>query len=391
MKILIASDSYKGSLSTLQVAEKIKEGVLRVYPKAEIKSLSVADGGEGTVNAVISSLGGRIEKISVTGPDGKRVNASYGILNDGKAVIEMAAASGLPLVDENKKDVMKATTYGTGELIRAAMDQGCQKIYVGVGGSATNDGGVGMAQALGISFQDYTGKEIGFGGEQLMRIADINLQNRDIRLDETEIIVMSDVKNLLCGSDGAAVVYGPQKGASQEQIKLLDVGLAHLSRLVQEKVGINIQTLPGAGAAGGLGGGLVAFAGAKIQSGIEAILDMAGFEEKVQWADLIITGEGRIDFQSAYGKVISGIANRANRNSVPVVAIVGSISHGAKELYKKGITSMESAVCRPMELKEAMGNGAGDMVADAAERLMKSIQLGNNMVIKCKENVETAQ
>lgn len=380
MKILIASDSYKGSLSTLAVADKIKEGIQRVYPEAEIKCASIADGGEGTVEAIISGMGGTMKESTVTGPMGNKVCASYGILSDGKAIIEMAAASGLPLVGETQKDVMKATTYGTGELIRDAMDQGCNEIYIGIGGSATNDGGIGMAQALGFSFLDENDREVSFGGGELSKICKIDISKRDGRLKDTRIAVMSDVTNPLCGPSGAAAVYGPQKGASEKQVQILDEGLKHLAEKIKEVLNIDILELAGTGAAGGLGGGLTAFTDGKISSGIEAILEMTNFEEKVKWADLIITGEGRIDFQSAYGKVISGIAAMASSHEVPVAAIAGSISDGASEVFRCGIDCMESAVCRPMSLAEAMGNSAGDRVADAAERLMRTIKMANKMI-----------
>lgn len=376
MRILIASDSFKGSLSSAQVAENIKAGILRVYSDAEIKYISVADGGEGTVEAVISGSGGKIVNTPVMGPDGKMLDSFFGILEDGSAIIEMAAASGLPLVPEPERDIMKATTYGTGQLLKAAMDNGCPKIYIGVGGSATNDGGIGMAQALGASFKDDRGEEIGFGGGQLGKIAKIDVSSMDERLGRTEIIVMSDVTNPLCGSAGASAVYGPQKGASPEQVVLLDEGLSHLAKVIEETLTIDIRNMKGAGAAGGLGGGLAAFTGAVIRSGIDAVLDMSDFAKKAEWADLIITGEGRIDFQSAYGKVISGIARRAGKYGVPIAAIAGSLSEGAQEVYKIGISCMEAAVCRPMPLEEAMGEKAGELVADAAERLMRGIRIG---------------
>ncbi|WP_342757804.1 glycerate kinase [Kineothrix sedimenti] len=376
MRILIASDSFKGSLSSAQVAENIKAGILGVYSDAEIKYISVADGGEGTVEAVISGSGGKMVNTPVMGPDGKMLDSFFGILEDGSAIIEMAAASGLPLVPERERDIMKATTYGTGQLLKAAMDNGCMKIYIGVGGSATNDGGIGMAQALGASFKDDRGEEVGFGGGQLSRIAKIDVSRMDERLRRTEIIVMSDVTNPLCGPSGASAVYGPQKGASPEQVVLLDEGLSHLAKVIEETLTIDIRNMKGAGAAGGLGGGLAAFTGAVIRSGIDAVLDMSDFAQKAEWADLIITGEGRIDFQSSYGKVISGIAGRAGKYGVPIAAIAGSLSEGSQEVYKIGISCMEAAVCRPMPLEEAMGEKAGELVADAAERLMRGIKVG---------------
>ncbi|MDO4273839.1 MAG: glycerate kinase [Eubacteriales bacterium] len=378
MKLLLASDSYKGSLSTMQVAEQIKKGVRKVYADAEFMCVPVADGGEGTVEAMVSSLGGEYRTVVVTAPNGKKIEAVYGVLPGKKIVIEMAAASGLPLIPAKERDVMSATTYGTGELIRAALDEDCSQIYIGIGGSATNDGGLGMAQALGYSFLDKDGREIGFGGKELCRVETIDTSKVDKRLKGREIIVMCDVINPLCGELGAAAVYGPQKGATPEQILELDRGLKHFAEVIKEQMGMELENMRGAGAAGGLGAGLVAFAGAKIKSGIDAILEVAGFEEKLKWADIVITGEGKIDRQSAFGKVISGISKMAKDKDIPVVAVSGSIEYGAEAIYEKGVTTMEAAVCKPMHLDEAIQN-AEVLVENAIERVMRSIQIGQKI------------
>lgn len=378
MKLLLASDSYKGSLTTLQVAEQIKKGVKKVFPDAEFMCVPVADGGEGTVEAMVSSMGGEYRSIEVTAPKGNKIQAKYGVLPDKKIVLEMAAASGLPLVPREERDVMSATTYGTGELIRAALGENCTRIYIGIGGSATNDGGMGMAQALGFSFLDKDGKEVGFGGKELKRVVKIVTENVDKRLKEKEIIVMSDVTNPLCGELGASAIYGPQKGATPEQVKELDEGLRHFAQVIKDQLNMDLIDMPGAGAAGGLGAGLVAFTGAKVKSGIEAILEASDFSRKLEWADLVISGEGRIDRQSAFGKVISGISKAAKEKGVPVVAVSGSIEYGAEIIYEKGVTSMEAAVCKPMTLDEAIRN-ADILVENAVERVMRTIKIGQEI------------
>lgn len=376
MKIVIASDSYKGSLDSLQVNEAMRKGILRVFEDAEIIYIPIADGGEGTVDAVMTCCGGSYCYEMVTGPDGREVIARYGILPDKSAVIEMAAASGLPLVQDVTPDtVMNSTTYGTGQLIASALDKGCRKIYIGIGGSATNDGGIGMLQALGVSFLDADNREVGFGGKYLDKIARIDISNLDPRIRETELVVMSDVTNPLCGENGAAVVYSPQKGATEEEIAILDKGLAQFAELICQMNLPDIRNLPGAGAAGGLGGGLVSFLGAEIRPGIKAILEIADFEKSVQWADLILSGEGRIDGQSANGKVVSGIAEIAGKYNVPVIAICGSVEKDAREIFEKGISGMEAAVCRPVTLEKAMEE-AEQNVIDAAERVMQMVKAG---------------
>lgn len=375
MNIIIAPDSFKGSLSTTQVADHIKAGVLRVFPTARIQILPMADGGEGTVEAMVTSLSGHYEAVTVTGPMGTPVEARFGILEDGKAVLEMAAASGLPLVPADQKDICKATTYGTGELLKKAMDLGCKKIYIGIGGSATNDGGIGMAQALGAHFLDEKGQEVGFGGGALSDIRSINLSGMDSRLKETEITVMCDVDNPLCGPKGASAIYGPQKGATPELVALLDQGLAHLVEVMKEHGLPDLKDMPGSGAAGGLGMGLAAFTGATLRSGIEAVLDAANFTEKLSWAHLVITGEGRIDGQSIFGKVPTGISKYAVKYKVPVIAVVGCIGEGAKAVYEHGINTIESCVYAPSTLEEALAHAA-ENVENAAERVMRAVEIG---------------
>lgn len=378
MRLLIASDSYKGSLDTLQVAESMKEGIRRVFPEAEIEFVPIADGGEGTVEALVTSLGGKYCLKNVTGPNGKEVEARYGILENDIAVIEMAAASGLPLVPSDERDIMRATSYGTGQLIQAALDQGCTKIYLGIGGSATNDGGVGIAQALGIRFLNSAGDEVEPGGGFLKDIREIDVSGLDERIRRTEIFVMCDVTNPLVGPNGASHIYGPQKGATREQIQLLDENLLYLSDLIKESFHKELTWTPGAGAAGGAGMGLMAFLDAKILPGVGAVMDAANMDEKLAWADLVITGEGKIDHQSVCGKVIDGLAERAKRYHKPVIAIAGSIGSDVSKVYHKGVDSLEAAVCRPMKLEQAMENAA-QYVTEAAERAMRTVRVGMEM------------
>jgi len=377
MRVVIAPDSFKGSNPSLKVAEKIGEGVLRVFPDAEIKHVPIGDGGEGTVDAVVHEVNGTMRTVEVTGPLGERVKASYG-LSETVAVIEMASASGLPLVPGEKKNPLKTTTFGTGELIRDAVEQGCRKILIGIGGSATNDGGVGMAQALGISFTDAEGNEVGFGGGELSRIASIDDSGRLPGLDAVEIEIMCDVSNPLCGDSGASAIYGPQKGATPEMVKTLDDNLRHLSDVVKEKTGSDSSEVPGSGAAGGLGFGLMVFAGGTLRSGIEAVLDAIDFAGQVKDADLVITGEGKMDGQSVFGKAPVGVAKVAKQFDIPVLAIVGDIGDGIEAVYDNGIDSVMSNVNRAMPLKEAMENSR-ELLTDAAERAMRMIRMGISM------------
>ncbi|MBZ4645925.1 MAG: glycerate kinase [Clostridia bacterium] len=375
MKIIIAPDSFKGSNTTIAVANTIEKGIRKVFPDAEIVKIPIADGGEGTVDALVLGAGGKFKEITVTGPLGEKVQAKYGILDNGAAVIEMAAASGLPLVPENKKNPMVTTTYGTGELIKAALDDGCRKIVIGIGGSATNDGGLGMAQALGVSFKDKDGKELGYGGGELEKLAVIDVSNIDPRIKDTEIIIACDVSNPLCGEKGASAVYGPQKGATPEMVKQLDANLRHFARIIKEQLGQDIIDVPGTGAAGGLGAGLIVFCGAQLKSGIETVLDVVNIDRHLPTTDLVITGEGKIDGQSIYGKVPVGVGQRVKKYNLPVLAIVGDIGDGASAVYDYGVDGIMSTVNKAMPLSEAMGRSS-ELLEDAAERVMRIIKIG---------------
>lgn len=378
MKILVVPDSFKGSNTSIQVAEIIEKGIRKVFPHAEIESIPIADGGEGTVEAVVLGGNGSYREVTVTGPLGDQVDARYGILDGERAVIEMAAASGLPLVPHDKKNPTLTTTYGTGELIRDALDQGCREFLIGIGGSATNDAGVGMAQALGYSFVDAAGAEIGRGGGELAKLERVYPDDADARLADCTFIIACDVQNPLYGPEGAAHIYGPQKGATQEMIEILDSNLKNFADVIGRDFGKDVQAIPGSGAAGGLGAGLVVFCQGELRSGIDAILDIVRFDERADVAELIITGEGAMDGSSAYGKVPVGIARRARAKHVPVLAIVGNIGKGASAVYEYGIDGIMSTVSRAIPLQEALAQSAV-MLEDAAERVMRIIRIGMSL------------
>ncbi|WP_227763764.1 glycerate kinase [Zhaonella formicivorans] len=358
MRVVVAPDSYKGSMSAVEVADIIEKGLKTVFPDAEISKVPIADGGEGTVDAFLAALGGERRELEVTGPLGDKVKAFFGILPGGEtAVVEMAAASGLPLVPPEKRNPLVTTTYGTGELIKAALEAGCSTIIVGIGGSATNDGGMGMAQALGIGFYDSRGEELGFGGENLGKLAKIEMAGLNPKVKTAKILVACDVDNPLCGPHGASAVFGPQKGATPEMVEVLDRGLACFARVIKEQAGADIFNMPGAGAAGGLGAGLVGLLGAELRPGIEIVIENTGLAEKISGADLVITGEGRTDFQTARGKAPVGIARLAKKYQVPVIAISGSLGDGYQEVYEAGLDAVFSIVPGPITLDMAMQKG----------------------------------
>lgn len=341
MKILIAPDSFKGSLSALEVADNIEKGILKVDKDIEIIKVPMADGGEGTLQSLVDSHAGEIIEKEVTGPLGNKINSYFGFLNKSKTgVIEMALASGLPLIPENKLNPMKTTTYGTGELIKAALDRGAEELIIGIGGSATNDAGVGMAQALGAEFKDENGNEISFGGGELEKIKTIDISNLDPRLEKVKIRAACDVSNELYGPNGAAYVYGPQKGANQEMVKVLDDNLKHFAEILKEQLGIDIQSVRGSGAAGGLGAGLVAFLNAELESGIEIVLDATSLAKKMKDVDLVITGEGRLDGQTINGKTPIGVARVAKKENIPVIAISAIFGEGIEKVTSSGIDAV---------------------------------------------------
>ncbi len=357
MRIVIAPDSFKGSVSAKEVAQAIADGLKVALPDSEFDLVPMADGGEGTVEALVVATGGKIVTKRVTGPLGEPVDAFFGILGDGEtAVIEMAAAAGLHLVPPEKRNPLLTTTYGVGELIKAALDAGCKRVIVGIGGSATNDGGAGMAQALGAKLLDEDGNEIGFGGGELGKVARIDISELDSRLRETEILVACDVTNPLTGPNGASAVYGPQKGATPEMVKLLDENLRHYAAIIRRDLGVDVEHVPGAGAAGGLGAGLMAFCQAKLKRGVELVIQAVRLDERVQKANLVITGEGKIDFQTGFGKVPHGVAQVAKRYKKPVIAIVGQLGEGSEKCREWGIDACFAITDKPMSEQDAMAN-----------------------------------
>ncbi|HAI87487.1 MAG TPA: glycerate kinase, partial [Firmicutes bacterium] len=366
-KVVVAPDSFKGSLTARQVCQAAQEGLRRVWPEAEVVSVPMADGGEGTVQSLVDATAGRIINIDVAGPLGEPVAAFFGVLGDAvTAVIEMAAASGLPLVPRGRRNPLTATTRGTGELIASALDMGCRRFIIGGGGSATNDGGAGMAQALGIRLLDARGADIGPGGAELARLARIDASGLDVRASESEFLVACDVDNPLTGPRGASAVYGPQKGATPEMVEILDDALRNLAAVIRRDLGADVDGIPGAGAAGGLGAGLTAFLGARLKRGIEIVTETTRLGDKMKGAALVITGEGRTDFQTLFGKTPMGVASVAKSLGIPVVVISGSVAEDARGLYAHGIDALMSIAKGPCTIEEAIAH-AGQLVADAAE------------------------
>lgn len=374
MKVVIAPDSYKGCLSALEVAKAMERGVLSVFPTAEVRKIPIADGGEGTVAALVTATDGQLRQAEVTDPLGNKISAHWGVLGDGRtAVIEMAAASGLPLVPKEKRDPRVTTTYGTGELIKAALADGLAKIIIGIGGSATNDGGTGMARALGVRFLDAAGREVAAGGGSLAEICQIDTTGLDPRLKNTEIVVACDVDNPLCGTRGASAVFGPQKGATPEMVQQLDAGLAKFASCARQATGRDVAEKAGAGAAGGLGAGLMFFTPAQLKPGVEIVLDAVGFSDVVRDADFVITGEGRTDFQTAFGKAPVGVAKVAKAHGAPVFCISGGLGDGADDVLAQGIDAVMSICDRPLSLEECMAAGA-QLIEPAAARLCRIVK-----------------
>jgi len=355
------------------VAQAIAKGIKRVVADAETIMVPMADGGEGTVETLIHSTHGQIIATEVTGPLGEKVTAKWGILGDRvSAVVEMAAASGITLAPAERLNPLVATTYGTGELICAALQAGCRRLIIGIGGSATNDGGAGMAQALGVRLLDERGKELPWGGAALVKLSRIDISGLDHRLAECEVITACDVTNPLCGEQGASRVYGPQKGATEEMCQQLDEALTNYAEVIKRDLGINVMDIPGAGAAGGLGAGLVIFLGAKLISGVEIVSEVVGLTGYLKGASLVFTGEGRIDTQTLFGKTVSGVAAKAKTFHIPVVAIAGEVAGDYKELYQYGIDAALSIAPGPISLRKSMAN-AEKLIADAAERALRLI------------------
>jgi glycerate kinase len=359
MKIVIAPDSYKESLTAMEVAQSIEKGFKQIFADAEVIKLPMADGGEGTVQSLVDATGGTIETVTVSGPLRQPVEGFFGLLGDGStAIIEMAAASGIHLVTPNERNPLKTTTFGTGELIKAALDRGVEHIIVGIGGSATNDGGIGMAQSLGARFLDGRGQELAQGGGELAKLASIDLSNLDARLNRIKLEVACDVDNPLCGPAGASHIFGPQKGATPDMVKLLDANLSHYADVIKQTNGREVKTISGAGAAGGLGAAFLGLFNATLRPGIQIVVDAVKLNEIVKDADLVITGEGRIDSQTIHGKTPIGVARTAKRYDIPVIAIAGSTAKDCAIVHKHGIDAVYSVVLGATDLPTALKEAA---------------------------------
>ncbi|WP_372774815.1 glycerate kinase [Mangrovibacterium sp.] len=373
MKILIAPDSFKDCLEAADVARFLADGVRRVFPEAEIKSIPVADGGEGFVQTMLSALGGERVSIQVFDPLRRPVLAFYGILPDGTAVIEMAAASGIELLKPEERDPLQTTTFGTGQLMVDAMKKGCGRIIIGIGGSATNDGGMGMARALGYRFPDKNGDKVSQGGGSLGRIESIDASELNPLLAQTEVLVACDVSNPLTGPNGASAVYGPQKGATPEVVDMLDRNLAHFAEIIRRDLKIDVLSLPGSGAAGGLGAGLVAFAGGRLQAGFDIVKEQTKLEAAVMEADFVLTGEGKMDSQTKHGKTPWGVAQLAKKYKKPLFAFAGFLGEGYRELYGEGFTSIFALPKGPASLDACIAN-APELLADTAEQVFRVLK-----------------
>ncbi|MCY4449887.1 MAG: glycerate kinase [Chloroflexi bacterium] len=379
MKVVIAPQSFKGSISALNAARAMEEGVLRVVPDAETVLVPVADGGDGTLETLVEATGGEIRSTTVTGPIGKPVTAEWGALGDGQtAVIEMARTSGLALLSLAERDPLHATTYGLGEVIREALDAGFRSFIVGIGGSATNDGGAGMAQALGVRLLDEAGGDLPSGGAALAGLQRMDMSGLDERAAEARFSVACDVSNPLTGPEGAAAVYGPQKGATPGMVQQLDAALKHFAEVVERDTGTSIDAVPGSGAAGGLGGGMMAFLGGSLRTGVDIVLDHIRLDERLEGTDLVITGEGQIDFQTVYNKAPIGVARRAKRRNIPVLAVCGSLGRGFEDVHAEGIDAVVAIVNAPMALDEASAR-AGELIADAVAEVMRSMRVGSTV------------
>ncbi|WP_461243579.1 glycerate kinase [Secundilactobacillus muriivasis] len=380
MKIVVAPDSFKGGMTAKEAADAIETGIQPIFPDAEIVKVPMADGGEGTVQSLVDATDGQLIHETVTGPLGTSVDGVYGILGDGQtAVIEMAAASGIQYVDEHTHNPLITTTYGTGELMIAALNRGVTQLILGIGGSATNDGGAGMAQALGVQLLDATGTELAPGGGALDQLTRIDLSQVDPRIADTQILIASDVTNPLVGPDGASAVFGPQKGATSAMVVQLDANLTHYAAVIQETLGIDLATYPGAGAAGGLGAGLLAFTKSEMRKGIEIVIEYAGLKEKAQGADLVFTGEGGIDFQTKFGKTPYGVAQatKAVAPNAPVVVVAGNVGQGIESLYEDNvIDAVFSIVPGVTTLADALANGPQNLsrTAENVARLIAKLK-----------------
>ena len=378
MRLLFASDSFKGSLTSEQTAAILARAAEEVFGRCETSGVPVADGGEGTVDAVIQAEHGEKITLTVHGPVMAPVEAYYGVFGENKAVIEMAAASGLPLLEESLRNPLNTTTYGTGELILDALDRGFRDISIAIGGSATNDGGMGCARALGIRFLASDGAELEGFGRDLEKVASIDVSGMDPRIRETKLTVMCDVTNPLCGPDGATYTFGRQKGADPAMQDRLEKGMCSYRDIILRTFGVNCDEVQGAGAAGGLGAALKVFFGGEMKSGIETVLDLIRFDERLEGVDLVVTGEGRTDWQSCFGKVMQGVGTHAKAKGIPVLGLSGSLGKNAMDICRCGISSLMTTVNAPMELEEALAR-AEELYYEAALRMFLFVKTGMDM------------
>ncbi|MEQ8156146.1 MAG: glycerate kinase [Clostridiaceae bacterium] len=371
--IVLAPDSFKESMTAKQACEAIGRGIKKVNKNIRCISVPMADGGEGTMQSLVDATDGKIYSLKVTGPMGNEVEAQYGVLGGGEiGILEMASASGIHLVSAKERNPLITTTYGTGQLIKACLDLGVRKILIGIGGSATNDGGAGVVQALGGRLLDKDGNELGFGGGELSKLETIDLSNFDSRLKDVSIEVACDVSNPLCGEKGASNVFGPQKGATEEMVEILDANLKHYADVIMTQLGKDVAELPGAGAAGGLGAGLMAFLNGTLKKGIDIVIQYTGLEEKVKEADMVWTGEGSIDFQTQFGKTPMGVASVSKKYNKPVVALAGRVGSNIDCLYEMGIDAIFGIMKGVTSLDEALAKGQENIEKTAEDiiRLM---------------------
>lgn len=358
-KIVFAPQGFKESLTGIEIARAMAEGAKRVWPDAEAVLVPVADGGDGTLQSLVDASGGEVRTANAIDPLGREIEVEWGALGDGKtAVIEMARSSGLALLGTDERDPMNSTTFGVGQVMKAALDTGFSHFIIGIGGSATNDGGAGMAQALGARLLDASGNELAHGGAALAKLERIDVSGFDERLKNASIEVACDVNNPLCGPTGASAIFGPQKGATEEQIKELDAALNRFGEIAKRDLGRDVSEIPGAGAAGGLGAGLMAFANARLRLGADIVLEAVKLEEQLEDADLVVVGEGQFDRSTVFNKSPVAVAQRARQHGIPVVGIAGSLGAGYREVHDHGIDAVFSLVNRPMTLQEAMADTA---------------------------------
>lgn len=378
MKFLFASDSFKGTLTSRRTAELLAQAAGEIFPGCVCDSIEIADGGEGTADAVLSAADGTKIHMTASGPLMERIPVSYVQLDNTRAVMEMAAASGLPLVPEGKKDPRETTTYGTGEMIADALSKGFRDISIAIGGSATNDGGMGCMRALGVRFLDDSGRELEGRGKDLIRVRSIDVSGMDPRVKGCTFTVMCDVTNPLCGPSGATYTFGKQKGGTPEMLDELEAGMCNYRDVLLRQFGVDMDTFPGVGAAGGLGAALMVFLNGKLKSGIETVLELTDFDRRLEGVSLVVTGEGAADWQSVSGKVMQGVGMHCRKFGIPATAVVGSIGPGAEQLYEYGIDSIITTVNGIMPLDEAMER-AEELYLDAARRMFRMLRAGRQL------------